>query len=184
MHGSRCSNIAISNCDLLIAVGARFSDRTVCKAESFAPYADIIHIDIDPGELGKNINTKIPLCGDVKEFLELLLEKVDEKKEGVWNRQIQSWKDTYAAAYKSSGSLNPQYLLNKLHELGKGKSILTTEVGQNQMWTAQYYPLRTQGHLYHREGLEQWASTWAAIGAAVGRPDCRVVNIAGDGSSE
>ncbi|MGI6584821.1 MAG: biosynthetic-type acetolactate synthase large subunit [Lutisporaceae bacterium] len=183
MHGSRCSNIAISNCDLLIAVGARFSDRTVCKAESFAPYADIIHIDIDPGELGKNINTKIPLCGDVKRFLELLLEKVDEKKEGVWNRQIQSWKDTYAAAYKSSGSLNPQYLLNKLHELGKGKSILTTEVGQNQMWTAQYYPFTDPRTFISSGGLGTMGfGLGAAIGAAVGRPDCRVINIAGDGS--
>lgn len=183
MHGSRCSNIAISNCDLLIAVGARFSDRTICKAEGFAPYANIIHIDIDPEELGKNIETKIPLCGDVKKFLKFLLKRVDEKKEGTWNKQIQNWKETYAVSYKSNGSLNPQYLLNKLYELTKGKSIITTEVGQNQMWTAQYYPFTDPRTFISSGGLGTMGyGLGAAIGASVGKPDYRVINIAGDGS--
>lgn len=183
MHGSRCSNIAISNCDLLIAVGARFSDRTICKAEGFAPYANIIHIDIDPKELGKNIETKIPLRGDVKKILKFLLERVDEKKEGTWNKQIQSWKETYAVSYKSNGPLNPQYLLNKLYELTGGKSIITTEVGQNQMWTAQYFPFSDPRAFISSGGLGTMGyGLGAAIGASVGKPGCRVINIAGDGS--
>lgn len=183
MHGSRCSNLAISNCDLLIAVGARFSDRTICKADGFAPYANIIHIDIDPEELGKNVDTKIPLCGDVKKFLKLLTARVDKKKPGTWNKQIQNWKETYTAAYKSNGSLNPQYLLNKLYELTKGKSIITTEVGQNQMWTAQYYPFEDPRTFITSGGLGTMGyGLGAAIGAAVGKPDYRVINVAGDGS--
>ena len=183
MHGSRCSNIAICNCDLLIAVGARFSDRTICKADSFAPYANIIHIDIDPEELGKNIDTKIPLCGDVKKYLKLLLERIDEKKEGIWNKQIQSWKEAYIVSYKSKGSLNPQYLMKKLYELTQGKSIITTEVGQNQMWTAQYYPFADPRTFISSGGLGTMGyGLGAAIGAAVGKPDCKVINIAGDGS--
>lgn len=183
MHGSRVSNLAISNCDLLIAVGARFSDRTICKADGFAPYAHIIHIDIDPEEFGKNIDIRIPLCGDVKKFLELLLEKVEEKQAGVWNRQIQEWKRTYAVCYKSNGALNPQYLINKLHELTKGKSIVTTEVGQNQMWTAQYYPFTDPRTFITSGGLGTMGyGLSAAIGASVGKPGCRVINVAGDGS--
>lgn len=183
MHGSRCSNLAISNCDLLIAVGARFSDRTICKVDGFAPYAHIIHIDIDPEELGKNVDTKIPLCGDVKKYLELLTKRVDEKKSSTWNKQIENWKGTYEVSYKSNGSLNPQYLLNKLYELTKGKSIITTEVGQNQMWTAQYYSFTNPRTFISSGGLGTMGyGLGAAIGAAVGKPDSRVINIAGDGS--
>jgi len=183
MHGSRVSNLAISNCDLLIAVGARFSDRTICKADGFAPYAHIIHIDIDPEEFGKNVDIRIPLCGDVKRFLELLLERVEEKQPGVWNRQIQEWKKTYAVCYKSNGALNPKYLINKLHELTKGKSIVTTEVGQNQMWTAQYYPFTDPRTFITSGGLGTMGyGLGAAIGAQVGKPECRVINMAGDGS--
>ena len=183
MHGSRCSNLAISNCDLLIAVGTRFSDRTICKADGFAPYAHIIHIDIDPEELGKNIDAKIPLCGDVKRFLELLTERVDEKKHGTWSNQIQSWKETYDVSYNSSGELSPQFLINKICELTAGKSIVTTEVGQNQMWTAQYYTFTDPRTFISSGGLGTMGyGLGAAIGAAVGRPDCRVINMAGDGS--
>lgn len=183
MHGSRCSNLAICNCDLLIAVGARFSDRSTCKTDGFAPYAHIIHIDIDPEEIGKNVDIRIPLCGDVKKFLKLLIDKVDEKKPGTWNKQIQSWKEAYAVPYKSNGSINPQYLLNKLYELTKGKSIITTEVGQNQMWTAQYYKFTDPRTFITSGGLGTMGyGLSASIGASVGRPDRRVINIAGDGS--
>ncbi|HYE82730.1 MAG TPA: biosynthetic-type acetolactate synthase large subunit [Clostridia bacterium] len=183
MHGSRCSNLAISNCDLLIAIGARFSDRTICKADGFAPYAHIIHIDIDPEEFGKNIDIKIPLCGDVKQYLKLLLERVEEKQPGVWNKQIQDWKKAYAVNYKSNGTLNPHYLISKIYELTKGKSIVTTEVGQNQMWTAQYYPFTEPRAFITSGGLGTMGyGLGAAIGAAVGRPDRRVINMAGDGS--
>ncbi len=183
MHGSRCSNTAICNCDLLIAVGTRFSDRTTCKADEFAQYADIIQIDIDPQELGKNVNIRIPLCGDVNKYLELLTERVEEKKLSAWSKQIQNWKEAYAVSYKSNGSLNPQYLLNKLYELTAGKSIVTTEVGQNQMWAAQYYTFTEPRTFISSGGLGTMGyGLSAAIGAAVGRPDYRVINIAGDGS--
>lgn len=183
MHGSRCSNLAISNCDLLIAVGARFSDRSTCKTDGFAPYAHIIQIDIDPGEIGKNVDIRIPLCCDVKKLLKLLIERVDEKKEGTWNKQIQNWKETYEVTYKSNGSLNPQYLLNKLYELTKERSIITTEVGQNQMWTAQYYRFTDPRAFITSGGLGTMGyGLSAAIGASVGRPGHRVINIAGDGS--
>lgn len=183
MHGSRCANLAITNCDLLIAVGARFSDRTICKADGFAPYAHIIHIDIDPAVFNRTKDINIPLCGDVKGFLNILLERVDEKPEGMWNKQIMEWKKTYAMKYKSNGALNPQYLLTKLHELTKGQSIVTTEVGQNQMWTAQYYPFSEPRDFISSGGLGTMGyGLGAAIGAAVGRPDRKVINVAGDGS--
>lgn len=183
MHGSECSNLAVSNCDLLIAVGARFSDRTTCKADEFAPYAQIIQIDIDPKEFGKNVNIKIPLCGDVKKYLKLLTERVDEKQPGVWNRQIKDWKETYRVSFKSNGPLNPQYLINKLYELTKGKSIITTEVGQNQIWTAQYYPFTDPRTFITSGGLGTMGyGLGAAIGASIGKPEYRVINIAGDGS--
>ncbi len=183
MHGSRCANLAITNCDLLIAVGARFSDRTICKADGFAPYAHIIHIDIDPAVFNRTKDINIPLCGDVKGFLNLLLDRVEEKPEGMWNKQIAEWKRTYAMKYKSNGALNPQYLLNKLHELTKGQSIVTTEVGQNQMWTAQYYPFAEPRDFISSGGLGTMGyGLGAAIGAAVGRPDRRIINVAGDGS--
>ena len=183
MHGSRCSNLAISNCDLLIAVGARFSDRTICKADGFAPYAHIIHIDIDPEEFGKNVDIKIPLCGDVKKFLKLLLERVAEKQPGVWNKQVQDWKKTYEVTYKSNGTLSPHYLISKIYELTKGKSIITTEVGQNQMWTAQYYPFTDPRTFITSGGLGTMGyGLSAAIGASIGKPECRVINMAGDGS--
>jgi acetolactate synthase-1/2/3 large subunit len=183
MHGSRCSNLAISNCDLLIAVGARFSDRTICKADRFAPYAQVIHIDIDPKEFGKNVDVKVPLCGDVKQYLRQLIERVEPKKSGVWNEQIREWKQMYEVDYKSNGALNPHYLIRKLYELTKGNSIITTEVGQNQMWTAQYYPFAEPRSFITSGGLGTMGyGLGAAIGAAVGRPDRKVINIAGDGS--
>ncbi len=183
MHGSRCSNLAISNCDLLIAIGARFSDRTICKADGFAPYAHIIQIDIDQDEFGKNIDITIPLWGDVKQFLRLLLERIEEKQSGVWNKQIQDWKRTYAVNYKSNGTLSPHYLISKIYELTKGKSIITTEVGQNQMWTAQYYPFTDPRTFLTSGGLGTMGyGLGAAIGASIGKPDYRVINMAGDGS--
>lgn len=183
MHGSKCSNMVVSNCDLLIAVGARFSDRTTCKTDGFAPYANIIHIDIDPQELGKNINIEIPLCGDVKKILKLLTERVTEKEPGMWNKQVEAWKEAYQVDYKSNGLLNPQHLIRKIYELTGGKSILTTEVGQNQMWTAQYYPFTDPRTFITSGGLGTMGyGLGAAIGAAVGKPGCRVINIAGDGS--
>lgn len=183
MHGTRYSNYAFTNCDLLIALGARFSDRVVSDVERFAPGARIIHVDIDPAELGKNIKTHIEICGDVGKVLEIFNERVKEKQENGWNLQIEKWKEDYPLRYKMNGSLSPQYIIEKLYELTNGQAIITTEVGQNQMWAAQFYKFTQPRTFISSGGLGTMGyGLGASIGAALGRPDKRVVNVAGDGS--
>ncbi|NLO83195.1 MAG: biosynthetic-type acetolactate synthase large subunit [Clostridiales bacterium] len=184
MHGTRFSNYAVSNCDLLIAIGARFSDRVVSKVEKFAPNATIIHIDIDPAEIGKNISTHIPVCGDVKKILQKLIDMVDEKKPNGWNKQIDEWKKAHPLKPRCpKGELTPQFVIEKLYQLTKGKAIICTEVGQNQMWAAQYYKFDEPRTFISSGGLGTMGyGLGAAIGACMGRPDRRVINVAGDGS--
>lgn len=183
MHGTRYANYAVSQSDCLIAVGARFSDRVTSKAENFAKDARIIHIDIDPAEISKNIAAHIPLCGDVKNILTELTERVCEKAENGWNKQIKEWKQTYPLKYKWKGALSPQYVIEKLYELTGGKAIITTEVGQNQMWAAQYYKYSEPRTFITSGGLGTMGfGLGASIGAAMGKPDRKVINIAGDGS--
>lgn len=183
MHGTRYANYAVSQSDCLIAVGARFSDRVISKADTFAKNARIIHIDIDPAEISKNITAHIPLCGDVKDLLAELTERVNEKAENGWNEQVRKWKETYPLKYKGKSSLSPQYVIEKLYELTEGKAIITTEVGQNQMWAAQYYKYSEPRTFITSGGLGTMGfGLGASIGAAIGKPDRRVVNIAGDGS--
>ncbi len=183
MHGTRYANYAVSQSDCLIAVGARFSDRVISKAETFAKNARIIHIDIDPAEISKNIEAHIPLCGDVKKLLTELTGRVKVKDENGWNQQVQKWKEDYPLKYKGQSSLSPQYVIEKLYELTDGKAIITTEVGQNQMWAAQYYKYSEPRTLITSGGLGTMGfGLGAAIGAAMGKPDRKVVNIAGDGS--
>jgi len=183
MHGTRCSNYAFYNCDLIIAVGARFSDRVISDVKRFAPYATIIHIDIDPAELGKNVETHIGVCGDVKEVLRLLNGKVAERMENEWNDQILQWKTMYPVKYAYNGKVNPQYVIEILYNLTKGDAIITTEVGQNQMWAAQFYKFTAPRTFILLGGLGTMGyGLGASIGAALGRPDKKVINIAGDGS--
>ncbi|MCY6485151.1 biosynthetic-type acetolactate synthase large subunit [Clostridium aestuarii] len=183
MHGTYCSNHAITNCDLLIAVGARFSDRVTSKVEGFAPEAKIIHIDIDKVELGKNVNTDVPLNGDVKDVLNMLIEAVEEKKEGEWNLQIQKWKEKHPLKYNKTEGLNPEYVIEQLYELTKGDCIICTEVGQNQIWAAQYFKYLKARTFISSGGLGTMGfGLGSAIGAAVGQPDKKVINVAGDGS--
>ena len=184
MHGTRFSNYAVSNCDVLIAVGARFSDRVVSKVEKFAPNATIIHIDIDPAEIGKNVNTHIPVCGDVKKILEKLMDMVDEKAPNGWNKQIEEWKKAHPVKSRpAKGKLTPQFILEKLYQYTKGNAIICTEVGQNQMWTAQFYRFDEPRTFISSGGLGTMGyGLGAAIGACIGRPDRRVINVAGDGS--
>jgi acetolactate synthase I/II/III large subunit len=182
MHGTHCSNHAVTDCDLLLAIGSRFSDRVASDRNSFADKATVIHIDIDPKEFSKNIKAHIPLCGDVKAVLKLLIEKVSERQENQWNEVIRQWKEQYPLNYKYKG-LSPQYVLNRLCELSEDNSIITTEVGQNQMWTAQYYTFKQPRTFLTSGGLGTMGfGLGAAIGAAFGRPDKKVVNVAGDGS--
>ncbi|HHU48827.1 MAG: biosynthetic-type acetolactate synthase large subunit [Caldicoprobacterales bacterium] len=183
MHGTRYANYAVSNSDCLIAVGARFSDRVISKVEAFAPKARIIHIDIDPAEINKNVTAHIPICGDVKELLSGLADRVAERDESGWNSQIQEWKQDHPLKYRGKSALSPQYVIEKLYELTEGKAIITTEVGQNQMWAAQYYKYSEPRTFLTSGGLGAMGyGLGASIGAAMGRPDRRVVNIAGDGS--
>lgn len=182
MHGSHCSNYAVTKCDLLIAVGARFSDRVISKVEAFAPNAKIIHIDIDPKEFGKNVDINLAVKGDIKEVLTLLNEKLEKQKHEEWLSQISKWKDI-KPVNGPVGSLSPKFIIEKLYELTKGDCIITTEVGQNQIWAAQYFKYLKPRTFVSSGGLGTMGfGLGAAIGAAIGNPDKKVINIAGDGS--
>ena len=183
MHGTRYANYAVSNSDCLIAIGARFSDRVVSKVEAFAPNARIIHIDIDPAEISKNVTAHIPIYGDVKQLLSDLIGRVAERDENDWNRQIEEWKEKHPLKYRGKSSLSPQFVIEKLYELTQGNAIITTEVGQNQMWAAQYYKYSEPRTFLTSGGLGAMGyGLGASIGAALGRPDKKVINIAGDGA--
>lgn len=183
MHGTRYANYAVSESDLIIAVGARFSDRVISDAKAFAPRAKIIHIDIDPAELGKNVDTHIPIHGDVKVILRRILEEVQEKKENGWNQKVREWKEKYPLKHRRDGSLKPQHIMEKIYEMTQGKGIITTEVGQNQIWAAQFYKYSEPRTFISSGGLGTMGyGLGAAIGAQLGRPGRQVINIAGDGS--
>lgn len=182
MHGSHCSNYAITKCDLLIAVGARFSDRVISKVEAFAPNAKIIHIDIDPKEFGKNVDINLAVNGDTKEVLTLLNEKLEKQRHEEWLSQISKWKEI-KPVNGPVGSLSPKFIIEKLYELTKGDCIITTEVGQNQIWAAQYFKYLKPRTFVSSGGLGTMGfGLGAAIGAAIGNPDKKVINVAGDGS--
>lgn len=183
MHGTYASNHGVSQCDLLIAIGARFSDRVTSKISSFAPNAKIIHIDIDPSEFNKNIPEDISICGDVKEVLLALQDLVKEKNEVQWLDQIFQWKKTHPLNYLEKSALNPQLILNKLYKLTRKDCIITTEVGQNQIWAAQFYTFNKPRTLITSGGLGTMGyGLSSAIGASLGNPTKQVINIAGDGS--
>jgi acetolactate synthase-1/2/3 large subunit len=190
MHGTFRANMAVSDCDLLIAVGVRFDDRVTGKVDEFAPNAKIVQIDIDPTSIQKNIAVHVPVVGDCKVSLtelNTLADKHDwsglEKKRKPWLDQIDNWKKTTPLAYKQTDVIKPQYVIETLYELTGGDAIISTEVGQNQMWAAQYYQLKEPGHFITSGGLGAMGfGLPAAIGAQVGAPHKQVVDIAGDGS--
>ena len=190
MHGTYRANMCTGACDLLISIGVRFDDRVTGKTDAFAAQAKIVHIDIDPTSIRKNIPVFIPVVGDCKislGHLNRLTDKVDlkdiSKKRAKWFDQIEQWKNTNPLAYKQEDIIKPQYVVDKLYELTKGKAIITTEVGQNQMWAAQYYHFDQPGHFITSGGLGCMGfGLPAAIGAQVACPDKLVVDIAGDGS--
>ncbi len=191
MHGTYRANMAVTHCDVLFAVGARFDDRVTGKIEGFAPKATIIHIDVDPTSISKNVQVDIPIVGDCKRALRKLIElfqnepvKDLEQIRSPWLEQIKEWRETYPLAYEQKGErIRPQYVVEKIYELSKGDAIITTEVGQNQMWTAQYYHFTEPRTLITSGGLGTMGyGLPAAIGAQVARPDKLVVDIAGDGS--
>lgn len=193
MHGYYHANMSMNTSDLLIAVGARFDDRVTGKLDEFAVNAKIIHVDVDPASISKNVKVDIPIVGDVKLVLQQLLEMLDDKQIDLkpfhkqiqpWHDQIHNWKTKQPLRYeKSDKVIKPQFVLEKLHEVTKGNAIITTDVGQHQMWAAQYY---------HFAKSRQWCTSGglgtmgyglpAAIGAQLASPKSQVYCITGDGS--
>ncbi len=190
MHGTYRANMAIGECDLLIGIGVRFDDRVTGRTDAFAPNAKIVHIDIDPTSIRKNIPVTVPVVGDCKITLgqiNKLIDKEDlgdlKKKRKKWFDQISHWKSTKPLAYEQKDVIKPQYVVEKLYQLTKGNAIITTEVGQNQMWAAQYYHYDKPNHFITSGGLGCMGfGLPAAIGAQLACPDKLVVDIAGDGS--
>ena len=181
MHGTKTSNLGVSQCDLLIVLGARFSDRVTGNADTFAKNAKIIQIDVDAAEINKNVYVDAYIEGDLKEVLRRLLEKIPAQNHPEWVAHIMEMKKKYPLCYDESQLTGP-YVIEKLYELTKGDAIISTEVGQNQMWAAQYYKYKTPRTLLTSGGLGTMGyGLGAAIGAKMGRPDKTVVNIAGDG---
>jgi acetolactate synthase-1/2/3 large subunit len=182
MHGSKYANYALTECDLVIAVGTRFSDRTTGRIESFAPYAKIIHIDIDPAEIGKNVRVDVPIVGDAKGILTSLVKLIKYKKRKEWEDRVNSWRKKYPLKYKKDNKLRPQFIIEKIFEV-EGDTIVTTEVGQNQMWAAQFFKTKYPRQFISSGGLGTMGFGFpAAIGAQMAFPDRNVVDIAGDGS--
>ncbi|MCM8766495.1 MAG: biosynthetic-type acetolactate synthase large subunit [Candidatus Omnitrophica bacterium] len=182
MHGTKYANFAISEADLLISVGCRFDDRVTGKIDEFAPNAKIIHIDIDPSAISKNVEVDVPIVGDAK----LVLKKLNEIAEKIdideWLKKIKEWKEKFPLKYERNG-FKPQYIIEKISEYTKGDAIICTEVGQNQMWTAQYYKFKKPRTLITSGGLGTMGYGFpAAIGAKVANPEKIVIDIAGDGS--
>lgn len=184
MHGTYYANYAVSHSDLLIAVGARFDDRVTGRLDTFATQAKVIHIDIDAAELGKNVRPHHVLNGDAKQVLRELLSRVEIPQTKEWLDQIAVWKKEHPLAYCQEGDkIKPQYVIEKLRELAGEDAIVTTEVGQNQMWAAQYYKVSKPGTFITSGGLGTMGfGLPAAVGAQIGRPDALVISISGDGS--
>ncbi len=190
MHGTYSANMAVTNCDLLIAVGARFDDRVTGDITKFAAHARIVHIDIDPTSISKNVQVDIPIVGDAKDILKKLLALAGEgnatdfsarRKE--WMAQIAEWKHSHGLAYEKNDAIKPQFVIEELYRLTEGRAIITTEVGQNQMWAAQYYRFDWPRRLLTSGGLGTMGYGFpAAIGAQVAFPHETVIDIAGDGS--
>jgi len=182
MHGLYCANTAISEADLIIALGVRFDDRVTGNTNTFCPKAKFIHVDIDPAEISKNIKISVPIVGDVKYVLAKLNQLVEPKKEKEWLEKITGLKEKNPLQYQRDEQLRPQYIIEQLDKLTKGDAIVVTDVGQHQMWAAQYYQYRYPRSFITSGGLGTMGfGLPAAIGAQFGAPKKKVVCIAGDG---
>ena len=184
MHGTEYANFAITECDCLFSIGVRFDDRVTGKTDTFAAHAKIIHIDIDPAEIGKNKHVDVPIVGDVKSVLRDMLSML--KKNGLkeaWLKKVRHWKQHHPLKCPSDGGLHPQYIIRQMSELLKGDAIIVSEVGQNQMWTAQHFCFRHPRTWITSGGLGTMGYGFpAAMGAHFARPDLPVFDVAGDGS--
>ena len=181
MHGTKASNFGVSHCDLLIAIGARFSDRVTGDTSRFAKKAQILQIEIDPAEINKNVIVDHSIIGDVKSVLQELNPRVDEKEHPAWLAEVEALKNRYPLKYDGDRLTGP-YVLQELYRITKGEALIVTEVGQNQMWAAQYYKYREPRTFLTSGGLGTMGyGLGASLGAKLGRPDKLVVNVAGDG---
>lgn len=181
MHGTKTSNFGVSECDLLIALGARFSDRVVGNPKKFAEHAKVLHIDIDAAEINKNIRTDVSLVGDLREVLTALNKKLKKQTHSEWMGHIAELKQKYPLSYDAS-VLSCPYIMEEIDRITEGKAIITTDVGQHQMWAAQYYKYTMPRTLLTSGGLGTMGyGLGACIGAKVGQPDKICINIAGDG---
>ncbi len=193
MHGTFYANMAVTNSDLLIAVGARFDDRVTGKAATFAPHAKIIHIDIDPTSIKKNVRVDLPIVGDLKDVLKKMIQKLGNSEEKLsetvqetsfWREEVAGWKSQHPMSYKSSESeIKPQFVIEKIRELTADDAIITTEVGQHQMWTAQFFDFMRPRTFLTSGGLGTMGfGLPGALGAQSAFPDRQVIDISGDGS--
>ena len=181
MHGTKAANLGVTQCDLLITLGARFSDRVVGQAKAFAKHAKVLQIDVDPAEINKNILVNAAVIGDVKEVLKRLNDRIEEHHHDEWDEAVKELKAKYPLKYNTEGLTGP-YIVEEIYRQTKGDAIIVTEVGQHQMWAAQYYKYPKPRTLLTSGGLGTMGyGLGAAIGAKVANPDKTVVNIAGDG---
>jgi len=184
MHGSAYANYAVQECDLLIAIGARFDDRVTGKVSTFAPHAKIIHIDIDPVSISKSVRVDIPVVGDARAILTELVKEVEYRERKEWFEKIAEWKNKFPFCYdRDASTIKPQYVIEEICRQTKSDAIITTGVGQNQMWTAQFYKFIRPRQFISSGGLGTMGyGLPAAIGAQIARPDATVIDIDGDHS--
>ncbi len=192
MHGTYAANMAVNNSDLLLAIGARFDDRVTGKVSTFAPNATIVHIDIDPTSIRKNVNVHVPVVADCRTALSMLRQEIEAKRDEfsasddhkAWGAEVAGWAKAHPLHYNpEAGVIKPQAVVEAIYELTKGEAIITTEVGQNQMWAAQFYRFHKPRTFLTSGGLGTMGFGFpAAIGAQMAFPDKLVIDIAGDGS--
>ena len=181
MHGTKASNLGVMQCDLLITVGARFSDRVIGNAKTFAKHAKIVQIDVDPAEINKNIKVDASVIGDIKEVLKRLNARIEDHRHDEWDASVKELKEKYPLKYNTEGLTGP-YIIEEIYRITKGDAIIVTEVGQHQMWAAQYFKYQKPRTLLTSGGLGTMGyGLGAAIGAKTANPDKVVINVAGDG---
>lgn len=184
MHGSVAANRAVSHCDLLVSLGARFDDRVTGKIDEFAPHAKVAHVDIDPSAVNKNVATSLSVIGDVKQVMEQIIEQVEPRTRQRWLDQVTRWKEEFPFCFSKDNDILPaQYVIQQVYEVSKGDAIITTDVGQHQMWAAHFFKYTQPRTFISSGGLGTMGfGLPAAIGAQLAKPEATVVNIAGDGS--